>query len=113
MVAFEQFGRPAIHTMMGRSDLQKPTVQAILDDPVNNFDGRRVYARVVVYRSDTGELRARSTGSQSSGALTSMSAANGLAICPDDVAKIDAGETVTVEMLDWPEAVFSSSHLNE
>lgn len=107
MVAFEQFGRPAIHLMMGRSEHQKPSVQAVLDDPVNNHDGRRVYARVTVYRSESGELRARSTGTQSSGALTSMAVANGLAICPDNVAKIDTGETVTVEMLDWPEDVFS------
>lgn len=107
MVAFEQFGRPAIHLMMGRSEHQKPSVQAVLDDPVNNYDGRRVYARVLVYRSDSGELHAKSTGTQSSGALTSMAVANGLAICPDDVAKIEAGETATVEMLDWPEDVFS------
>ncbi len=108
MVAFEQFGRPAIHLMMGKEDLQKPSVSAVLDDPVNNYDGRRVYARVLVYRADTGELRAKSTGTQSSGALTSMAVANGLAICPDDVSKIEAGEKVTVEMLDWPESVFSS-----
>ena len=108
MVAFEQFGRPAIHCMMGRTDTAKPTVRAVLDDPVSNHDGRRVYARVVVYRAEDGTLRARSTGTQSSGALTSMAVANGLAICPDDVAKIDAGETVTVEMLDWPESVFSA-----
>ena len=107
MVAFEQFGRPAIHVMMGRGDLQKPVVQAVLDDPVNNHDGRRVYARVVVYQAADGSLRARSTGTQSSGALTSMAVANGLAICPDNVAKIEAGETVSVEMLDWPEDVFS------
>ena len=107
LVAFEQFGRPAIHKMMGRTPLPKPTVTAVLDDPVHNYDGRRVYSRVVVYRSDDGTLRARSTGTQSSGALSSMAAANGLAICPDDVAKIDAGQKVTVEMLDWPEDVFS------
>ncbi len=106
MVAFEQFGRAAIHVMMGRGELPKPTVQAILDDPVNNFDGRRVYARVIVYQAPDGVLRARSTGTQSSGALTSMAFANGLAICPDDVSKMEAGETVTVEMLDWPEDVF-------
>jgi molybdopterin molybdotransferase len=106
MVAFEQFGRAAIHVMMGRGELPKPTVQAVLDDPVRNFDGRRVYARVVVYQAENGVLHARSTGTQSSGALTSMAFANGLAICPDDVGKIDAGETVTVEMLDWPEDVF-------
>ena len=107
MVAFEQFGRPAIHVMMGKGERQKPTVQAVLEDPVYNHDGRRVYARVFVYRDEDSELRARSTGTQSSGALTSMAVANGLAICPDDVAKIDAGERVTVEMLDWPEDVFS------
>ncbi len=107
MVAFEQFGRPAIHTMMGRNLQQKPSVHVVLDDPVNNYDGRRVYARVFVYRDEDGTLRARSTGTQSSGALTSMAVANGLAICPDDVSKIDAGETAVVEMLDWPEDVFS------
>jgi molybdopterin molybdotransferase len=107
LVAFEQFGRPAIHVMMGRGELQKPVVQAVLDDAVNNYDGRRVYARVVVYEAADGSLRARSTGTQSSGALTSMAAANGLAICPDDVSRMEAGETVSVEMLDWPEDVFS------
>ena len=106
MVAFEQFGRPAIHKMMGRRPSPKPTVQAVLDDPITNLDGRRVYARVVVYRDGAGAYRARTTGTQSSGALTSMALANGLAVCPDDVARIGPGETVAVEMLDWPEEVF-------
>jgi molybdopterin molybdotransferase len=107
MVAFEQFGRPAIHVMMGRQPLPKPKVRAVLDDQITNYDGRRVYARVVVYRDDSGELRAKTTGTQSSGALSSMALANGFAICPDDIATMDAGETVDVEMIDWPEDVFS------
>lgn len=107
MVAFEQFGRPAIHVMMGRECLPKPRVRAVLDDQITNDDGRRVYARVVVYRAESGELRARTTGTQSSGALTSMALANGFAICPEDIATMDIGETVEVEMLDWPEDVFS------
>lgn len=109
MVAFEQFGRPAIRVMMGKGERPKPTVQAILDDAVYNYDGRRVYARVVVYWGEDGQLHAKTTGTQSSGALTSMAVANGLAICPDDVSKMDAGEVATVEMLDWPEDVFSNS----
>jgi hypothetical protein len=36
-----------------------------------------------------------------------MALANGFAICPDDIATMDAGETVEVEMIDWPEDVFS------
>jgi hypothetical protein len=35
-----------------------------------------------------------------------MARANGLAICPDDRARLNAGETATVQMLDWPEDVF-------
>ena len=35
-----------------------------------------------------------------------MSRANGLAICPEDVAVKEAGEEVEVQMVDWPEDVF-------
>ena len=105
MVAFEQFGRAALQVMLGIPVSPPPTVEAILDDPVHNHDGRRVYARVVVYKSEDGLYRARTTGNQSSGVLTSMAAANGLAICPHDVAEIPAGGKVTVEMIDWPNTV--------
>ena len=100
-VAFEQFGLPAIRKMMGKPETGRPTVLATLDDPVYNHDGRRVYARVNVYQSPSGELRAASAGNQSSGAMTSMARANGLAICPHDVASIPAGAQVRVEMLGW------------
>ncbi len=103
MVAFEQFGRPAIRVMLGKSPLPKPTITAILDDPVQNHDGRRVYARVDVYRDSDGNYRARTTGNQSSGALHSMARARGLAICPDDVASVSAGSEISVEMLEWPD----------
>jgi molybdopterin molybdotransferase len=106
MVAFEQFGRSAIRLMMGKPLADKPSVEAIMDDPIRNFDGRRVYARVQVYRDESGELRARSTGNQSSGVLSSMARANGLAICPDDIGMIKAGEVARVEMLDWPDDIF-------
>ena len=103
MVAFEQFGRPAIRVMLGKKPLPKPSIIATLDDPVHNHDGRRVYARVEVYRDDDGNFRARSTGNQSSGALHSMAYARGLAICPHDVATVAAGSEIKVEMLEWPD----------
>ncbi len=104
LVAFEQFGRPAIHKMMGREQLDKPSVQAVLEEPIVNNDARRVYARVQVTKRN-GTYYARPTGHQSSNLLTSMARANGLAICPEDLPRKDAGETVTVQMLDWPEQV--------
>ena len=106
MVAFEQFGRAAIHKMMGKVGLsQKPRVRVTLDDPIYNTDGRRVYARAVITKKD-GAYRARLTGSQSSNLLTSMASANGLVICPEDLPMKEAGEVVEAQMLDWPEDVF-------
>ena len=105
MVAFEQFGRAAIHKMMGKAPRPKPVVRATLDEPIYNTDGRRVYARAVI-RKENGAYRARLTGNQSSNLLTSMSGANGLAVCPEDLPMMDAGETVEALMLDWSEDVF-------
>ena len=104
LVAFEQFGRPAIHKMMGKTVEAKPTIEAVLDEPIYNTDGRRVYARAVVTKRN-GMYHARLTGHQSSNLLTSMARANGLAICPEDVPKKEAGEMVEVQMLDWPEDI--------
>ena len=102
LVAFEQFGRPAILKMLGRRTFAKPVVHAVLEDAIENTDERRVYARVTVTRRD-GVYYARLTGPQGSGVLTSMSKANGLAICPEDTPVLRAGETTAVQMLDWQE----------
>lgn len=104
MVAFEQFGEPAIRKMLGLKQLRRPTIEAVLDDDLLNNDGRRVYARVVVSKRD-GAYHARLTGAQGSNLLTSMARANGLAICPENISIKKAGETVTVQMIDWPPGV--------
>ena len=105
LVAFEQFGRAAIHRMLGKAVSQLPAIEAVLEEPIHNTDGRRVYARTVVTKRN-GTYYARLTGHQNSNLLTSMALANGLAICPEDLPKKDAGEVVKVEMLDWPNEVF-------
>ena len=105
MVAFEQFGRAAIKKMMGRPNSSIPTVEAVLEEPIQNIDGRRVYARVVVTKRN-GTYYAKLTGHQGSNLLTSLARANGLAICPENLPQKDAGQKVTVQMLDWTEDVF-------
>ena len=100
LVAFEEMVRPAILKMLGRKDLEKPTVRAVLEDDIVNGDERRVYARAIITHRD-GRYYARLTGDQGSGILTSMALANGLAICPEDVPVMKAGEEVDVQMLDW------------
>ena len=104
MVAFEMFARPAIQAMLGRRVRPRPAVDGVLTGPIHNYDGRRVYARVEVERRD-GVYYATPTGPQGSNILTSMSRANGLAICPEDLPAKQTGEPVRIIMLDWNEEV--------
>jgi molybdopterin molybdotransferase len=104
LLAFEMFGRPAIRRMLGRDLLARPVVEGVLTGPIFNSDGRRVYARVEVERKNGGWY-ATPTGPQGSNILTSLSRANGLAICPADLPRKNAGQAVKIIMLDWNEEV--------
>jgi molybdopterin molybdotransferase len=101
MVSFEQFARPALLKMQGKTRWVKPTIEAVLEDDVEN-SGRRGYIRVILRKGPAG-WSAQVTGGQGSGVLTSMSKATGLAIIPEDLAGKKAGERVQVQVLDWPE----------
>lgn len=92
-VSFELFGRPAMYRMLGRADWQRPVVRAIAAEAIENLDARRVYARAILTRRD-GRWHAALTGPQGSGILTSMAAANALAVVPEDVARVNPGEEV-------------------
>jgi molybdopterin molybdotransferase len=99
MVTFELFGRPAILKMLGRKDECRATITAILNQDIPNIDGRRIYARVHVVKEGD-NWRAFLTGAQGSGILTSMSAANGLAIVPENCAVAKAGSRIKVRLLE-------------
>jgi molybdopterin molybdotransferase len=98
MVSFEQFVRPAILKMMGRKDLFRPHVTAVLDTPLGRKQGRAEFIRVIVQWRE-GRYHARVTGPQGSGILKSMVIGNGLAILPGEVGRLQAGEEITVQLL--------------
>ncbi|MFO8010344.1 MAG: molybdopterin molybdotransferase MoeA [Dehalococcoidia bacterium] len=104
MITFEQFARPAILKMMGRTNLSKPTVRAISESRFPNTDGRRVYARGKVEKKGE-RYYVRSTGLQGSGILTSMTKANGLVVVPEDTDGVWEGDEILVQMLDWQEEI--------
>jgi len=76
----------------------------VMENPIVNNDGRRVFARAVVERRG-GQYFARLTGPQGSGILNSMKLANGLVIVSEDKPGVKEGEVVQVIMLDWNEEV--------
>jgi len=98
MVVFEQFARPAILKMLGKTQLAKPTVEAILEEDVES-SGERSFKRAVITRREGNYYASLSE------AQTSMARANGLVVIPEGVRHRKAGERVVVQMLDWPENV--------
>ena len=82
MVTFEVFVRPTLLKLGNRID-DAPIIQAYLEKPIHS-DGRRTYARVKLRRdAGSGRWIASETGTQSSGALSSMVLADGLLTIPE------------------------------
>ena len=100
MVCFEQFVLPALRRMMGHPRLYRRTLAARLAHPVSIRPGRTELIRVVLERDAAGDYMARSTGSQSSGALLSMAQADGLLVVPATSSGLAAGEMAQVQLLD-------------
>jgi molybdopterin molybdotransferase len=96
MVTFDVFVRPALLKLSGQPDVIR-TIRAVLDESIRS-DGRRSYIRVKV-RRESDQWVAHTTGTQSSGALTSMVYADGLLIIPENVMLAEAGEQYPVRLL--------------
>jgi molybdopterin biosynthesis enzyme len=71
-----------------------PEVQAVVAENMSS-DGRESFIRVTLTRED-GQLVARETGTQSSGALSSLVKADGLLIIPAGVTQVRAGDALKV-----------------
>jgi molybdopterin molybdotransferase len=99
MMTFEQFVRPALRKMTGHRNWFRPTLQAKLAETLTKKAGRLHFVRVGLERRD-GEVFARSTGSQSSGVLRSMTRAQGLLLFPAEATELREGDTATVQILD-------------
>jgi molybdopterin molybdotransferase len=98
MVSFEQFVRPALLKMMGRSQIFRPEATAVLDSPIGRKTGRVEFIRVIVEWRE-GRYHARATGPQGSGILRSMVLGNALAVLPEDVGRLEAGSEVNIQLL--------------
>ena len=105
MIAFEKFGRYAIDKMKGKPLKNRPIIKANLESDIINHDGRRLYSRVKVMVDSSSKVIAIPIKNQSSGVLTSMHEANGLAICPSDIDILKKGEKIDVEMFNWNENI--------
>uniref|UniRef100_A0A831U040 Molybdopterin molybdenumtransferase n=1 Tax=Geobacter metallireducens TaxID=28232 RepID=A0A831U040_GEOME len=98
MVAFEQFVRPALLKAMGHRRILRPVVKATLLEGVENRGKRPHLVRGLV-ELRSGRYRVRTTGSQSSGRLASLTGGNGLIVLAPD-SSLGLGSEVDVQLLD-------------
>jgi molybdopterin molybdotransferase len=92
MVTFELFARPAIRKMRGHGTLSRPTIPVVMAERVDRLAPDLThFLRVVLRTVADGRIEARLSGTQSSGALSSMARANALLVVPRGEESVEAG----------------------
>jgi molybdopterin molybdotransferase len=97
MVTFELFVRPAIRRMRGERLLFRRATPVVMDEEISIAAPLTHFVRGIVRPDGSGGLRARLTGPQGSGLLTSMARANALIVVPPErhaAGPVRAGETL-------------------
>lgn len=98
MITFQQFVLPAMRTMLTMTE-QPLQLSARLTSSINKTDSKRHFIRGNFSTDDNGKLIVATTGTQSSGALSSVSKANCLIVLPENSGFQESGEDVTIELL--------------
>jgi molybdopterin molybdotransferase len=96
MVTFYAFVREALRAMSGMTEATPPLLRAACTTPLRKKPGRTEYQRGIVTRGGDGHWQVAITGSQGSGILSSMSAANGMVVLHHEQGNVDAGDEVDV-----------------
>jgi len=98
LVCFYLYVLPALRAMMGRAQVHLPTAAATLAAPLRGAAGLTEFVRCSLH-GPPDAYEARSTGTQSSGALRSLSLGDGLIVAPPDSGTLAAGARVRVVLL--------------
>jgi molybdenum cofactor synthesis domain-containing protein len=101
LVGFELFVRPALATLSGRADIDRPRVPVTLAHDTPPTD-RIEYQRAIIRVDSEGRLVASTTGNQSSSRLVSLVGANALLVIPPRDTMYQAGERVEALLLGPP-----------
>ena len=99
-VVFEMLVRPALWALLGRNRLDRPSARAKIPIDVASVKDRRDFLRVRVRGDAPDGLIAELTGTQSSGAISSVTKANGLAVIEEATETQHAGSLVAVLLTD-------------
>ncbi|MEK7772865.1 MAG: gephyrin-like molybdotransferase Glp [Deltaproteobacteria bacterium] len=99
MVAFEQFVRPALLKMSGRTDIFRGLIDARLTEDLRIKPGRMNFIRAELQRDGSG-FRAAPLEGQGSGMISTMVRANSYIVVPKDSTGFKKDATVKVQPFD-------------
>jgi molybdopterin molybdotransferase len=102
MVTFELFVRPLIRRMLGHPLPFRRTVPVVTAEDITLGPRLQHFLRVVLTDAPGAVPRARLTGPQGSGILSSMARADALLIVPEDQPHVPVGTTLSALVLDDP-----------
>jgi molybdopterin molybdotransferase len=98
LVCFYLYARPALRCMGGHTALHLPTANVKLTHDLKKTQGLTEFVRCRLEKTAHGWL-ATSTGTQSSGVLSSMSRGDGLVIAPAEETVVRAGDPARAVLL--------------
>ena len=91
-VCFEVFVRPALRHMQGWTAVNRPVVRAAIDRSWYSPRGRREFVRVRLTGSPRSGYNAAVMGTPASLLLSALADSNALAVVPEDVTTVRAGD---------------------
>ncbi|MBF9002917.1 molybdopterin molybdotransferase MoeA [Vibrio nitrifigilis] len=90
--------QPLLAKLAGHTQWQpEPSIPAVTQSPFKKAPGRTDFQRGI-YRIENGQFVVESTGNQSSGAFRSMSLANCFVVLERERGRVEAGETVQIQL---------------
>ena len=100
LVTFHQLAIVALVKMLNGLPLKRTTLQVKCVSNLRKSPGRLDFQRGKLSINEQGENIVESTGAQGSGILSSLASANCFIVLPAAQGKVNAGETVTVQLFD-------------
>ena len=101
-ITFEQFVRPTILKLMGKTRYKLMKVNSILESEFSKVSGQNRYIRAYTYKKDN-KYYTRLPNKHSSGVLSSMSGQNSLVFIASGTGPYKSGDQIQVELLDYLE----------
>jgi molybdopterin molybdotransferase len=99
MVTFYQFVQPALQALSGKACMEMPFFRVESTEAIKKTTGRTEFQRGILFET-SGTWKVKPLPNQSSGVLSSMSAANCFIILDETVGNCEVGEMVSVQVLE-------------